>query len=130
MKNFGNSVDHLFRFLLVGGISTIVNYGVFLILFEKCGHQYQVASVCGFLTGVAVGFPLNKKWTYKVNFNNKSCYFCRYGIIYFIYLLVNLYVLKFSVKSIGMDARIANCISIIVTTIINFIGTKFWAFRV
>ncbi len=54
------------RFLIVGALSTVVNYSVFygLILL---GIDYIPAAAGGFLIGVAVGYSLNKSWTFGVS---------------------------------------------------------------
>lgn len=128
---FNDSVRHLVKFLLVGVISTFVNYSVFLLLLREAKGQYQFDSICGFLAGVCIGFPLNKVWTYKYSNDIKSSgTFYKYWCVYIFSLFVNFFVLGFLVKNFNLDPRVANGIAIIVTTMINFIGTKFWAFRV
>lgn len=125
-----DTIQHFFRFIIVGLLSTIVNYIFFLLFLKEVGLQYQISSICGFLIGVTVGFPLNKIWTYQCDHakKNKSSLY-KYGCVYLFSLVVNFYVLGFLVKHFGFDPRAANGVAIIVTTLINFIGTKFWAFR-
>lgn len=122
------SLKHLLRFLIVGGIATVVNYLVFYLILKK-GGQYQVASACGFLAGVGVGFPLNKAWTYQHSSSVSARLFYKYSAVYLASLLINIYTLGMLVGHFKLDARIANVIAIIVTTITNFIGTKFWVFQ-
>lgn len=122
------SLGHLFRFLIVGGIATVVNYLVFYLLLKE-GTQYQIASACGFLAGVGVGFPLNKAWTYKHSSSVTAGLVYKYGAIYFVSLLINACTMQLLVGHFRLDTPIANVIAIIVTTITNFIGTKFWVFQ-
>jgi putative flippase GtrA len=130
MRAARDTIQHLFRFLIVGLISTIINYLFFIFFLKEWEWQYQIASICGFIIGVSIGYPLNKLWTYKVSHKTESsAVFYKYGCVYLASLTVNFYVLGFLVKKFSFDPRVANGAAIIVTTIINFIGTKFWAFR-
>ncbi|MFH7811812.1 MULTISPECIES: GtrA family protein [Acetobacter] len=124
------TLQHLFRFLIVGAIGTIVNYLFFLFLLKEIGWQYQIDAVCGFLMGVLIGFPLNKAWTYESRANqNDTSIFYKYVCVYLFSLVVNFYVLGILVTQFNLDPRAANGLTIIITTIINFLGTKLWVFR-
>ncbi|MFT8814052.1 GtrA family protein [Acetobacter fabarum] len=119
---------HFLRFIIVGGIATIVNYLVFLELLNTIGVQYLVASSCGFLAGVLVGFPLNKMWTYQHASTITWGLLTKYGSVYLFSFIANICVLSILVGFFRTDARIANIIGIGFTTVTNFIGTKFWVF--
>lgn len=124
------TLQHLFRFIIVGAIGTIVNYLFFLFLLKEIGWQYQIDAVCGFLLGILIGFPLNKAWTYKNRTaHNRSNVFSKYICVYLFSLIVNFYALGILVAQFNFDPRVANGLTIIITTIINFVGTKFWVFR-
>ena len=54
----------LIRFLIIGGLSTILNYLVFLALLHGLNFNYLIANSLGFIAGVSFGYPFNKKWTF------------------------------------------------------------------
>ena len=54
----------LMRFLIIGGLSTILNYLVFLALLHGLNFNYLIANALGFIAGVGFGYPFNKKWTF------------------------------------------------------------------
>lgn len=116
------------RFIVVGALSTIVNYGVFYVLFIS-GVSYLMASALGFLSGVGVGYHLNKKWTYGHKARSSLVLKTKYLTVYAVSLVLGLAFLAGLVNSLGLDARLANVLTIGVTTMTNFIGTKFWVFR-
>lgn len=122
------NVQHLIRFLFVGGVCTVFNYVIFYFLMKN-GIQYQIASSIGFLSGVAIGFPLNKKWTYQSESSITSFLLYKYALVYLISLVVNFFTLFILVGKLNIDPKIANFISIIITTITNFLGTKIWVFQ-
>lgn len=119
---------HLIRFLIVGGVSTVVNYAVFFILLGL-SIRYQWASACGFMSGVIVGFPLNKVWTYRDSSTMTASVFYSYIAVYLASLIINITAITMLVDLMHIEPRIANLVTIIITTMTNFLGTKFWVFR-
>jgi putative flippase GtrA len=91
--------------------------------------SYLISSASGFIAGVLAGYGLNKKWTFGVKKTTKLDVY-KYYITYSISLILGLLILKFLVSTIGISPEIANLLIIGFTTITNFVGIKFWVFRV
>ena len=53
------------KFIMVGVLNTVINYGVFILLFIAFNLIYFVAGAIGFLSGAVSGFFLNRLWTFK-----------------------------------------------------------------
>ena len=53
------------KFIMVGVLNTVINYGVFILLFIAFNLIYFVAGAIGFLSGSVSGFFLNRLWTFK-----------------------------------------------------------------
>ncbi|MBL1418934.1 MAG: GtrA family protein [Alphaproteobacteria bacterium] len=118
----------LIRFLIVGGLATVVNYIIFFILYKQFNIYYNLASAIGFLSGLLVGYPLNKKWTYQADSSDKS-QILRYGGVYACSLIISIGCLEFFVQVAGVSPVYANVGAIVVTTCCNFIGTKYFVFN-
>ncbi|KTR03516.1 hypothetical protein NS365_18130 [Aureimonas ureilytica] len=116
------------RFLIVGALSTVVNYSVFygLILL---GIDYIPAAAGGFLIGVAVGYSLNKSWTFGVSAPSSPKLVASYWLVYGISLICGLLFIRGLVELLNFDPRIANLAAIVLTTCTNFLGTRFFVFR-
>jgi putative flippase GtrA len=54
----------LIRFLIIGGLSTILNYLVFLALLHGLNFNYLISNSLEFIAGVSFGYLFNKKWTF------------------------------------------------------------------
>lgn len=117
-----------FRFAVVGAFSTIINYSVFILLLDYAKVNYLLASAIGFFAGVLCGYFFNRSWTYQSTTKAKSEIF-KYYLVYLISLCISLVFLKIVVEEIHFDKKLANLISIGITTITNFLGTKFWVFK-
>src|SRR3989338_11195354 len=76
-----------FKFCFVGGIATILNYGLFYILFTF-GFHYLLSAASGYILGVVIGFILNKILTFQSSSKNKvNVYTIRYLVISTAYFL-------------------------------------------
>jgi len=116
------------RFCVVGFLSTLVNYVVFLIGYKLLGVNYLLSSGLGFIVGVLIGYRLNKYWTFSATKMEKG-YFIKYSLIYSISLVLGLLFLDFQVRILSFSPLIANIFTIVLTTCTNFIGSKWWVFK-
>ena len=119
--------NQFLRFCFVGGLSTIINYSVFYLLLVS-GIHYLISSAIGYLTGVLVGFTLNKKFTFRSESKQYSIEITKYLFVYTASLFLGLGLLRLLV-SFGLSALLANVCSIGLTTITNFLGSKFFVFK-
>lgn len=115
------------RFLLIGGFSTIINYLVFLLLLHAFYLHYLIANVAGFISGLVVGYPFNKKWTFK--HDEEGSLFHSYLVVYLGSLVISIIFLKITTGIFGIPAEISNIFAICITTCTNFLGTKIFVFR-
>ena len=117
-----------FRFLVVGSISTVVNYSFFYFLFKFLFVNYLISSGAGYVLGLLVGFAINKQWTFEVKDESKN-YLLGYLIIYTLSLIIGILFLKFLVEMLSFKAEMANIFVLILTTLTNFFGIKTLVFK-
>lgn len=117
-----------FRFIVTGVISTILNYAVFYILLTALLIPYLISSAVGFLSGMFLGYRLNRDWTYQAK-SQQNQHMPRYVLLYIFSLMAGLGFLRALVSLAGIPPEIANVATIALTTMINFAGTKLWVFK-
>jgi putative flippase GtrA len=118
-----------FRFLLIGVFSTLINYFVFYGLYGLIGLNYLFSSMVGFIVGVFVGYRFNQAWT----FERTDCFryeLYRYLFVYLFSLLLAIFLLKILVERFNFLPEIVNFFMIFLTACTNFLGVKYWAFKV
>lgn len=139
-KNYSKAHHRVFmqflKFCLVGISNAIVYYLVYagnLLVFRKYDIfrtcDYQIAQVLGFILSVFWAFSINRKYVFQAD--GKS-YFLSLGKFYLSYAFTGLFlnsILLFIWKSIGISEFIAPFINILFTTPINYLMSKFWAFK-
>jgi len=118
----------LIRFIIVGGLSTVLNYSVFS-LFYFFGVFYVLASVVGYVSGLILGYILNRSWSFSSVIDNKKIEFLFYSLAYLFSLLLSVASLRLAVDNFGISPWIGNLIAIAVSTIINFISLKLIIFN-
>ncbi len=115
----------LSRFLLVGGLSTILNYTLFTLLFYA-GWNYLVSSACGYIFGLIFGFIINKKFTFR-----SSEYYPLEILKYFLIYASSLFLMLIFLKGLvylGVPILLANLFSIGLASITNYLGSKYFVF--
>ena len=121
-------VTQFIRFCLIGTISTAVNYGLYYALCEWTAAHYLLASAIGFLAGTLISYYLNKLWTFRVAEKTVK-YLYKFLSVYICSLFAGLLCLRLLVGA-GINEKLAGLLIIAVTTAINFLGSKFWIFKV
>ena len=78
-----NSALQFFRYVFVGGIATVVDWGILYLLTSVAGIHHLVSAVIAFLAGLVVNFSLSKLFVFKADEAKTGAYgeFIGYGLI-------------------------------------------------
>lgn len=121
----------LSRFILVGSLSTVVNYAVFFGTAYLLQVYYIAASMIGYVSGLGVGYALNRNWTFSAHKATTKQYheMGLYIGVNVTSLVLSLLLLHVLVDWVGLPAWFSNIMAIGLSTTTNFIGLKFVVFR-
>lgn len=53
------------RFVITGGVSAVVDFGLYLLLFLGVGLQVNVSKAVGFVAGTTTAYLINRRWTFR-----------------------------------------------------------------
>ncbi len=119
-------IQHLYRYLGIGVINTIVGYGlIFGLMFF--GFNPFVSNFIGYLIGIAVSYYLNKRFNFKSNKSHKEA-FPKFFASLFVAYLANLIVLTVSIKIFLIDKYVSQIIAGVIYVGIGFLGSKYFVF--
>lgn len=128
--NVSFGVNHSFsRFLIVGALSTVLNYATFLGLFVTLSISYVIAGIIGYVAGMLFGYVVNRFWTFSDS--NAEWHWGEvigYGGVYAISLLLNTLVLVGCVEVLGLPPLVANICAIGASTFSNYLGLRYVVF--
>lgn len=116
----------LLRFLVGGGSAVITDYiGYRALLYMGLGMS--VSKAFSYVCGAAVGFVINKYWTFESKAFSKM-EIARYILLYAVSACANAGVNKLVMSVVGIQAFAFLCATG-VSTVLNFMGQKFLVFK-
>lgn len=116
------------RFLFVGGLNTLVGYGLYaLFLYIKI--PYLVANTFSTIIGICHSYLWNRFFTFKST-QNAIKEIPKFLFVYGISYLISTVTLYFFVNNLNINQYIAGAINLFTTTIISWLGHKYFSFKV
>ncbi|MFC1546269.1 glycosyltransferase [bacterium] len=133
LKNFKdkrNLFHQAGKFLAAGILTNAVTYSLFFMLFRLVHLYYVFSSVAGFLAGFLTGFVVNRSWTFSAGNGNAHHHLAKFFIVNMISLGFYVITITFCTEILNIIPEISQIITMAVSTVINFSGSKFWAFKI
>jgi len=121
----------LVKFCAVGGSGYVVNLCVFALAYKVFGLHHLVAATMAFVVAVFNNFWWNRHWTFGAagacdhHAGFQAARFFTVSVLAFVFAAA---VLESLVRYADMHAVLAQAISIVAATPLNFVGNKMWSF--
>lgn len=123
------------KFVLVGGMTTAINfliYGILLLVFDV---HYLPAATIAFILATLNSYTFNRKWTFRAGAHRNER-LAKFVVVQLIGLGINLAMLAFLVEHVSIGSfrfedhkLMAQVISNGFVVLSNYTGNKFWTFR-
>ncbi len=126
MKLSDFKIKEILKFLVGGGSAVLTDALVYWLL-QKAGMDLSAAKAISFVCGSIVGFIINKLWTFQAK-RFSFAEILRYCILYTCTALINTGVNYAVLYFVGIQIFAFLCATG-VSTILNFLGQKFFVFR-
>ena len=118
----------LLKFCAVGGSGYVVNLCVFALSVKVLDAHHLVAATLAFVVAVSNNFFWNRHWTFRARSGHAGFQAARFFAVSVVAFLFAAAVLELLVSGFGVDEVMAQAISIVAATPLNFIGNKMWSF--
>ncbi|MCI8467606.1 MAG: GtrA family protein [Bacilli bacterium] len=116
-----------FRFLFVGGLNTLVGYGIYaLLLFFQV--NYLIANTISTIIGIGHSYLWNRFYTFKSK-EKASKEILKFISVYAISYILGTISLFFLKNFLQISPYIAGLINLVLTTLISWFGHKNFSFR-
>lgn len=113
------------RFLIAGSSAVGTDFVAYFAMLNFLYHD--IAKILSFIMGTIVAFVVNKYWTferYEKNYKQIFQFTILYSITLFVNVMVNRLILDFAEFTF-----LAFLIATGASTILNFVGQKWWVFK-
>ena len=117
------------KFLLVGLSGYAVNLAVFTFSLKVLGVHHIAAATIAFGVAVMNNFWWNRHWTFSARDGHAGFQAARFFTVSVIAFLIQLTLLELLISAAGLPKVLAQAISLILATPVNFVGNKMWSFR-
>ena len=127
-------LTHLYKFVIAGGISAVVDYGLTMIIQHAFGQSYPLAKAIGFIFGTITAYIINRRWTFEAEPSAKkflqtmSLYALMFAVQWGLAVSVNHLLLN-----AGASAFIAGTVGYVigqgVATAVNFVVQRWVIFK-
>ena len=118
-------------FIINGIISVLIAYLVYRALI-LIGLDINFSSMISYFAGMFYGYFANKQLTFKNVDNISITNITKYLVLHFCTLVIYVYLNSYLVlllKEYSFNLLIAFSLTIGLTTILNFLGLRFWVFK-
>jgi len=113
------------RFLLAGLSAVATDLATYFILLNFIPHD--IAKAISFLLGTILAFIINKYWTFE-KYQKSYKEMMKFGILYSLTLGANVMTNNIVLEYTSL-VFLAFLVATGVSTVVNFIGQKWWVFR-
>lgn len=122
----------ILRYLIIGGLTTLLDMGVFALLHAVLGVHMQVANVITWVVAVAFAFVGNKWLVFRTDTKDRR-ELLREGVSFvsmrLLTLLFSAAFLEIAVKALGWDELVAKAVSTVLVVILNYVLSRLVVFR-
>ncbi|MFE7723398.1 GtrA family protein [Nocardia rhizosphaerihabitans] len=130
----GTEVDlktQIVRFTLTGGLSAIVDYGIYSLLLNLVGLPVSLAKAISFVAGTTTAYLINRRWTFKAE-PSRARFFAvvaLYAVTFAVQVGINA-VLYFALPDEWWRQPLAFVIAQGTATVINFVVQRLVIFKI
>ena len=121
----GKGKNQFVGFVMAGGVATLANYGLFLILL-RLELNYLLAAALGYLSGIVISFTINRLVVYRSK-QPLSPELARYFVAYLVALVAQLSALQVLVV-VGLTPEFGNAVAVAGVVVMNFFVVRRFVF--
>lgn len=125
-----NTLVQLFRYVFVGGIAFVADFGCLFLLTEYAGLHYLVSATISFIVGLAVNYILSTLWVFKEGkVKNRYVEFLFFALIGVIGLGLNALIMYVFTDLLSVYYLLSKIISTVLVFMWNFLARKYLLFN-
>lgn len=134
MREILSKNNQIIRYIVAGVLTTIVNYGIYIVLTISLldvhvYYELQFANSISWIVAVVFAYAINHQWVFQSQSVNRIKEFVVFMGTRLLTLLLDVLIMALLVTIILFNDRIAKLISIVITTVVNYLLGKWIVFK-
>lgn len=124
--------DSRIRYLFFGGLTTLVNLGMFALLKGPCGIDYKISNFFSVAIAICFAFVVNKLYVFQSkseSFADTIHEFIKFVLGRLVTMAVEVGGVPFCVEFLHQSQMIAKLETQVIVTIVNYFISKFLVFK-
>jgi putative flippase GtrA len=117
------------KFFIVGGVSTLIDWGSFFILSMIFGFYYQLSLVVSYTLGGITNYSLNKIFTFKNKSKNLALQFTTFFSLALFSLFVSMLIMYLLVDILSMHEMLSRMLTTALVFLLNYVMHKYITFN-
>ena len=117
------------RYVVVGGIATVVDWGSFYLLAIVLDIYYQASLVLSFTLGVIANYTLNKLYTFRCRSRQIAGQFSVHVVISVVSLLMSMGLMFILVGELSINKMVSRIATTFIMLFVNFLMHKYITFN-
>jgi putative flippase GtrA len=117
------------KFFIVGGVSTLIDWGTFFVLSILLGFYYQFSLIFSYTLGAITNYYLNKNFTFHNNSKKIVLQFTTFFSLALFSLFVSMLIMYLFVDILFMHEMLSRMITTALVFILNYAMHKYITFN-
>lgn len=106
--------------MVVGGINTVISYGLYLLLLELI--SYWLAYTFSYAVGIVISYTLNTRFVFHARWNWRRL--AAYPLVYAVQYVLGLLILSILIEGMGISEKIAPLVVIVISIPLTFLASR------
>ena len=121
------------RYLVTGGLAFAVDYGLFVLCYDKFGWHYLLANLVGLVAGLVINYIMSVVWVFseckRVLENKKTAEFGIFAVVGIAGIGINQLLMYLMVGNFDWNAKVSKIVAAALVLMWNFGARKLMLFR-
>ncbi|ANK59160.1 GtrA family protein [Loigolactobacillus backii] len=132
LLNLFQQYKNVLAYLIFGGLTTLINIGVFGVLNTKTSLNYQIANVIAWFLSVLFAYVTNKLWVFASKTHGLKQLLQEMGSFFFfrvLSLLMDMAIMWVGISLLHANPLLTKIVDNVIVVIANYFFSKWYIFK-